>query len=230
MQQHAVRAEDVDETEAGASHDIVLLRILLRVGDKEIVVDKCNAEGGKARGNGRIAEVAIEHRQREVLVVDFDCAGKEVGGEEEGAVQVGAEGQAFVDGTALRIVDDKACGREAADDGIGCGIPGRDRAVPARPNEDRRPRDAVGGNREVRGRVPDHARGRRSRRRDASGRQRDHDLDTLLHAMAVIERRETVIVVRNPKWPAREGGDAPGILQSRSAGCTSAIVLETRLV
>src|SRR5262249_21329387 len=88
--------------------DVVVPRgVLLGVGDVEQAAQVLDVERGEALGDVRVPELAGEVRDPvEVLVIDLDGPGAEVGGVEQDAPGgVGADGRPLVNGPGRRIVD-----------------------------------------------------------------------------------------------------------------------------
>src|SRR5215469_3285609 len=108
----AVGVENIDKSITCAWHVVMLCRVLLGVGDKEIAVDVLDAEGCKTARNIWIHKAAIGGYRRIHTIAassggakDVDSSGKEVSCEEEDAVGVRAEDEALVNRAAPRVVN-----------------------------------------------------------------------------------------------------------------------------
>jgi hypothetical protein len=113
-QQMSVGVEDIDEAKMRARDIVMLGRILLGIGDKEVAVDIVDAVRRIARGQVGIGELAVdiggvarvgygavEQHGSKGAVIDVDRAGPEVGGEEIAAMYIDAEDQTLVDAPLL---------------------------------------------------------------------------------------------------------------------------------
>src|ERR1700731_2586227 len=98
----AIGIEHVDKAVAGTCYIVMLLRVLLGVGDKQIAVEVFDTEWGEASRDTRIDKAPAGGRRLVVVVEDIDCAGAEIGGVDKVATDVDTKGKAFVNG---------ACGR-----------------------------------------------------------------------------------------------------------------------
>src|SRR5262249_50679101 len=118
---------------------VVLVRVLLRIGDVDLVAEDLDAEGGVALGQAWVGKrPGGQHGGVEVRAVDFHLAGAEVGDVEPGhAAGVGGDGHALVDRPVSRtggggvVHGDDGVGADAAravkrPGGVDAGVPADD--------------------------------------------------------------------------------------------------------
>jgi hypothetical protein len=214
-QEIAIRVEDIDKAAADPCDIVMLLRVLPGVGNEKSPTDILYAERRETGRKIRIRERAGQNDGGEVLVEHIDRTCSKICRKEEVAGRIGADRQPFIDGSGGRSRDAgpvylQLCVSAPA------GIPGGDRAILGRENEERRLTTREG---EVRSAVKDLSRNRSSRGR---GGRRDVYDQRLLDAAASIQRRLPCTVVRDPERAGRAGGDAPGIDQVRIGNGRSA--------
>src|ERR1700726_4105948 len=93
LEEAAVGIEDVDESVARAGEVVMLVRLLLGEGDKELAADVVDPERRKTSRDARIGE-ALD--QVEAAVEHLDGAESEVGRVQEGAGRRGDQCEALV--------------------------------------------------------------------------------------------------------------------------------------
>src|SRR5262249_10123440 len=125
----AIGIKDIDKTVAQPRLIVMLISLLERIGDKEVASNVLNTKRRKTRaaqGRGRELRVAktSELNLIEVLVKNVYGAQVKIGGVQEGALSVCAQGQAFVDRIGRRVIHG-----ENGIVRIEIGAPGRERAV-----------------------------------------------------------------------------------------------------
>ncbi len=193
-QQISFQVEYRHEAVSRTGHIKELIGILLRVSHIELVVEVPDVEGCVAGQNAGIREASGECSGVPVLIEDIDRAGAEVRRiEHRTRSDAGADGETFIHSLGCRSV--------RCDGGDSAAVPALNSAVFR--GENKRCRIAVREFENIRRAVTDLAGRLAEGAGGGTGRGRNGDNRGVDRALAVIERRSSGKMVRNPE---RAGG------------------------